>query len=176
MVAMMVDLCGVRLRNPLVLASGIWGSCAGTLVRVGRAGAGAVTAKSCSLAPRAGHPNPTVLDWGGGLINAVGLANPGAEAQVETLRQKATRIGDKAEKAGDLRTALQGVRELVRIVELLARLQGELQEAPIVNILLLPEWVQVQTVLLAALAPFPDARAAAAQALLELDGQEAHRG
>ena len=86
MVAMMVDLCGVRLRNPLVLASGIWGSCAGTLVRVGRAGAGAVTAKSCSLAPRAGHPNPTVLDWGGGLINAVGLANPGAEAQVEMLR------------------------------------------------------------------------------------------
>ena len=97
-------------------------------------------------------------------------------AQVETLRQKATRIGDKAEKAGDLRTALQGVRELVRIVELLARLQGELQEAPIVNILLLPEWVQVQTVLLAALAPFPDARAAAAAALVELDGREAHRG
>ena len=97
-------------------------------------------------------------------------------SQVEALRQKATRIGDKAEKAGDLRTALQGVRELVRIVELLARLQGELQEAPIVNILLLPEWVQVQTVLLAALAPFPDARAAAAAALVELDGREAHRG
>ncbi|HHX43407.1 MAG TPA: dihydroorotate dehydrogenase [Chloroflexi bacterium] len=83
---MMIDLCGVRLRNPLVLASGIWGSCAGTLVRVGRAGAGAVTAKSCSLEPRSGHPNPTVLDWGGGLINAVGLANPGADAQAEMLR------------------------------------------------------------------------------------------
>jgi dihydroorotate dehydrogenase (NAD+) catalytic subunit len=82
----MIDLCGVRLRNPLVLASGIWGSCAGTLVRVGRAGAGAVTAKSCSLEPRSGHPNPTVLDWGGGLINAVGLANPGADAQAEMLR------------------------------------------------------------------------------------------
>jgi len=80
------DLCGVRLRNPLVLASGIWGSCAETLVRVGREGAGAVTAKSCSLQPRAGHPNPSVLDWGGGLINAVGLANPGADAQVEMLR------------------------------------------------------------------------------------------
>jgi dihydroorotate dehydrogenase (NAD+) catalytic subunit len=84
---MTVNLCGVPLRNPLVLASGIWGSCAGTLVRVGRAGAGAVTAKSCSLEPRAGHPNPTVLDWGGGLINAIGLANPGADAQAEMLRQ-----------------------------------------------------------------------------------------
>ncbi|MHB1294808.1 MAG: dihydroorotate dehydrogenase [Anaerolineae bacterium] len=82
-----VNLCGVPLKNPLVLASGIWGSCAETLVRLGRAGAGAVTAKSCSLQPRAGHPNPTVLDWGHGLINAVGLSNPGAEAEREVLRQ-----------------------------------------------------------------------------------------
>jgi len=32
--------------------------------------------------PREGHPNPTVLDWGHGLINAVGLANPGVEEEV----------------------------------------------------------------------------------------------
>ncbi len=82
-----VDLCGIRLRNPLVLASGIWGSCAATLVRVGREGAGAVTSKSCSLLPRQGHPNPTVLDWGGGLINAVGLTNPGAAEERAILRE-----------------------------------------------------------------------------------------
>ncbi len=82
-----VALCGVTLRNPLVLASGIWGCCAETLVRVARAGAGAVTAKSCSLAPRQGYPNPTVLDWGAGLINAIGLANPGAAEEREILRQ-----------------------------------------------------------------------------------------
>lgn len=82
-----VELCGVRLRNPLILASGIWGSCAETLVRLGLRGAGAVTAKSCSLEPREGHPNPTVLDWGAGLINAIGLANPGARAQREVLRR-----------------------------------------------------------------------------------------
>lgn len=80
-----VALCGVPLRSPLVLASGIWGSCAETLIRVACAGAGAVTAKSCSLEPRAGHPNPTVLDWGAGLINAVGLSNPGAVAQGDIL-------------------------------------------------------------------------------------------
>jgi dihydroorotate dehydrogenase (NAD+) catalytic subunit len=81
-----VELCGVRLPNPLVLASGIWGSCAETLVRVAREGAGAVTAKSCSLEPRQGHPNPTVLDWGAGLINAVGLSNPGAQEERGMLR------------------------------------------------------------------------------------------
>ena len=80
-----VDLCGVALRNPLVLASGIWGSSAETLVRVGRAGAGAVTAKSCSIEPREGHPNPTVLAWEAGLINAVGLSNSGALEERDML-------------------------------------------------------------------------------------------
>jgi dihydroorotate dehydrogenase (NAD+) catalytic subunit len=46
-----------------------------------------VTAKSCSLAPRAGHPNPVALDWGGGLINAIGLTNPGAEAEARLLAE-----------------------------------------------------------------------------------------
>lgn len=81
MIDLSVELAGVRLPNPLVLASGIWGSAAGTLVRAAQAGAGAVTAKSCSLEPRAGHPNPTVLHWAHGLINAVGLSNPGALAE-----------------------------------------------------------------------------------------------
>lgn len=87
MIDVTVELCGLTLRNPLVLASGIWGSCAETLVRLAREGAGAVTSKSCSLEPRSGHPNPTVLDWGPGLINAVGLANSGAAAQRLILRQ-----------------------------------------------------------------------------------------
>jgi dihydroorotate dehydrogenase (NAD+) catalytic subunit len=78
-------LCGVRLPNPLILASGILGTEAELLARVARAGAGAVTAKSCSLLPRAGHPNPSVLAWEHGLINAVGLANPGVEVEVDEL-------------------------------------------------------------------------------------------
>lgn len=82
-----VSLCGVDLPNPLILASGILGTEAELLARVARCGAGAVTAKSCSLEPRAGHPNPTVLAWEHGLINAVGLANPGVEAEVEELRR-----------------------------------------------------------------------------------------
>jgi dihydroorotate dehydrogenase (NAD+) catalytic subunit len=82
-----VSLCGIDLPNPLVLASGILGTDADLLARVAAAGAGAVTAKSCSLEPRTGHPNPTVLAWGPGLINAVGLANPGIETEVVELRR-----------------------------------------------------------------------------------------
>lgn len=85
-----VNLAGVRLRNPYVLASGIWGCSAETLVRAAQAGAGAVTSKSCSLEPRKGHPNPSVLSWEAGLINAVGLANPGA-AEERMILQEAQR-------------------------------------------------------------------------------------
>ncbi len=81
-----VNLCGVRLRNPTVLASGILGLSEDLLIRVGEAGAGAVVTKSCGLQPRVGYPNPVVVDWGAGLINAVGLSNPGVEATVEEVR------------------------------------------------------------------------------------------
>ena len=79
-------LCGVRLPNPTVLTSGILGLSHEIMVRVARAGAGGVTTKSCSLKPRPGYPNPTILDWGPGLINAVGLSNPGVEVMVEEIR------------------------------------------------------------------------------------------
>ena len=82
-----VELCGVRLRNPLVLAAGILGTGAQLLARVAESGAGMVTTKSCGPLPREGHPNPTVLDWGHGLINAVGLANPGIEEEVKIIRR-----------------------------------------------------------------------------------------
>ena len=80
------------LPTPLVLASGIWGTTVSLLERAALSGAGAVTAKSCGPAPRAGHVNPTCLDWGHGLINAIGLANPGAEAEVERLAQARARL------------------------------------------------------------------------------------
>ena len=85
-------IAGVRLPTPLVLASGIWGTSAMLLERAARSGAGAVTAKTCTLTPRTGHRNPTAVDWGHGLINAMGLPNPGAEEEVELLRDAARRL------------------------------------------------------------------------------------
>lgn len=81
------EFLGMNLPSPLVLASGIWGTTVSLLVRAGEAGCGAVTAKSCGPGPRAGHVNPTCLDWGHGLINAIGLANPGVEAEVALLAE-----------------------------------------------------------------------------------------
>jgi len=83
---------GLTFPNPLVLASGILGTEAALMERVARCGAGGITSKSCGPLPRSGHPNPTVLHWGPGLINAVGLANPGVAAEVGILRETKTRL------------------------------------------------------------------------------------
>lgn len=81
-----VTLCGVRLPNPTVLASGVLGLSQEIFGRLARSGCGAITTKSCSLQPRTGYPNPVIVDWGYGLINAVGLANPGVEVMVQEIR------------------------------------------------------------------------------------------
>jgi dihydroorotate dehydrogenase (NAD+) catalytic subunit len=75
------------LHTPFVLASGIIGTSGTLMARAAKNGAGMVTAKSCSLHPRAGHGNPVALDWGGGLINAIGLTNPGAEHEAKLLAE-----------------------------------------------------------------------------------------
>lgn len=69
--------CGVEMKNPLRLASGILGVNAGQLIRVAKEGAGAVTMKSIGPKERNGHKNPTVIEWEHGLLNAVGLPTPG---------------------------------------------------------------------------------------------------
>ena len=87
-----VEIAGVRLANPLVLASGIWGTTPELLERAARAGAGAVTAKTCTPAPRRGHRNPTAVDWGHGLLNAMGLPNPGADEEAVLLAEARRRL------------------------------------------------------------------------------------
>jgi len=78
-------LPGMRLSNPTVLASGILGTSPDLLERAALCGAGCVTAKSCGLDARTGHPNPVAVDWAGGVINAIGLTNPGVDAEVPML-------------------------------------------------------------------------------------------
>jgi hypothetical protein len=86
--------------------------------------------------------------------------------QLERLTADARSIKGKAEAAADYRTALAGIRELVRIVELLAKLRGELDERAVVNVLVAaPEWVQLRARILLALEPFPEARRAVVEAI-----------
>ena len=97
--------------------------------------------------------------------------------EVKALRNKAFKLLLLAEDAGDLRTALAGIREARGCMELLAKLQGVLDERPqvTVNVLTTSEWLTVRGALLAALRPYTEARAAASMALLALEGGGGHR-
>jgi dihydroorotate dehydrogenase (NAD+) catalytic subunit len=81
-----VNLSGLRLDNPTMLASGILGYTAETLKTIVEGGAGAVVTKSVGLKPRKGYGNPTVVQASCGLINAMGLPNPGIEEFVNEIR------------------------------------------------------------------------------------------
>ncbi len=67
------------------LASGVLGMTAALLKRVARNGADALVTKSIGLTPRAGHSGPIVTVSHGGLLNAVGLTNPGIDAFAEEM-------------------------------------------------------------------------------------------
>lgn len=60
-----------------MLAAGILGSTAASLNWAARSGAGAVVTKSFGLNPNKGYANPTTIEVTGGVINAIGLSNPG---------------------------------------------------------------------------------------------------
>ena len=85
--------------------------------------------------------------------------------QVRALQSKTLSILLRAEGAGDLRTALSAVREARGNVELLAKLSGELDERPVVNLNVSAEWLQLRTVIVGALEPYSDARGAVLRAI-----------
>jgi len=92
-------------------------------------------------------------------------------SQVNDLQLRTLKILSIAETTGDLRVALNAINQARANVELLARLLGELNDAngTTVNVLVSPEWMRIRTVIVRALAPYPEARSAVAGRLLELE-------
>ena len=74
-----VHIAGVPVRNHLFLAAGVLGTCASSLSRMLRQGAGAVVTKSIGPEPRYGHAGPCVVVLEDGVVNAMGLPNPSKE-------------------------------------------------------------------------------------------------
>lgn len=87
-----VDLAGLRLANPTMLASGILGYSSASLESIVEGGAGAVVTKSVGLKPRKGYVNPTIVQAGCGLINAMGLPNPGIDEFAKEIREAKTAV------------------------------------------------------------------------------------
>lgn len=93
---MKVNLAGVEMKNPVMTASGTFGSGAeyGEMVDLNRLGA--VVTKGVANVPWPGNPTPRIAETYGGMINAVGLQNPGfdvfAKRDIPYLKQFDTKI------------------------------------------------------------------------------------
>ena len=79
MINMSVDIAGVTLKNPVMTASGTFGSGEEYSEFVDLSRLGAVVTKGVANVPWPGNPTPRIAETYGGMINAIGLQNPGME-------------------------------------------------------------------------------------------------
>ncbi len=93
MVDLSISFLGKKAPNPTVLASGFMGVTGLSLASAAKHGAGMVTIKSLSLEPRKGHKTPVIVGFEGGMLNAVGLSNPGVVNGVDELRVAKKKAG-----------------------------------------------------------------------------------
>jgi dihydroorotate dehydrogenase (NAD+) catalytic subunit len=70
---------GKKIKNPVILASGVLGMTRGSLEAACDNGCGGVIAKSLTTEPRKGHDGPNIVETECGLLNAMGYPNPGIE-------------------------------------------------------------------------------------------------
>lgn len=83
MVDTRVSLCGVELKNPVMPASGVYGFGAEYLDFYDPDILGAMVLKGTTERPRFGNPTPRIAECVAGMINSVGLQNPGIDALVQ---------------------------------------------------------------------------------------------
>jgi dihydroorotate dehydrogenase (NAD+) catalytic subunit len=87
LVNLTTKISSLNLRNPTILASGIMDEDAGSMKRIFDCDAGAVVTKSIGLKPREGYPNPTFVELEYGILNAMGLPNPGIDKYCEEIKE-----------------------------------------------------------------------------------------
>lgn len=96
MISTKVNLAGVELKNPVMTASGTFGSGAEYSEFVDLNRLGAVVTKGVANVPWPGNPTPRIAEVYGGMLNAIGLQNPGidvfAERDIPFLKQYDTKI------------------------------------------------------------------------------------
>lgn len=112
-----VTFCGIEFPNPLVLASGYLGVTGASLANCVKNGVGGVTSKTLFLEERKGHPNPTVLTFPGGMINAVGLSGEGIKNARHEFEQY-KRLAPENPIIGSI--GGKNVKELVKCAEIMA--------------------------------------------------------
>ena len=74
-----IEVFGAHFQNPVMLAAGTCGFGRELTGVIDLESLGGLVTKSVTMAPRAGNPAPRVAEFGAGMVNSIGLANPGVE-------------------------------------------------------------------------------------------------
>jgi len=121
---MSVEIAGIRLRNPVMTASGTFGYGKEFADYMDLEKIGAIITKGLSLRPKAGNPTPRIVETPGGMLNAIGLQNVGIEAFIAEkapfLRTVNTPVianlyGNTLEEYGELARRLDKVPEVAAV-------------------------------------------------------------
>lgn len=124
------SVAGIGFANPVVLAAGTAGYGRELADVTDLAALGGIVTKAVSVTPRAGAPAPRVAEFAGGMINAIGLANPGLDAVrdehlpwlLDHLRGAPTRVlvnvvGSSVDEFATVVAGLDGVSRAGRAVD-----------------------------------------------------------
>ncbi len=119
-----VEMAGLRLKNPVMPASGTFGYGEEYAPYLDLEGLGAIITKGLSLEPKAGNPTPRIAETDGGMLNAIGLQNVGLESFVRDklpfLRRLSTPVivnffGNSLEEYGEMARRLADVEGLAAV-------------------------------------------------------------
>lgn len=119
-----VDIAGIKLRNPVMTASGTFGYGAEFAPYMDLEKIGAIVTKGLSMKPKAGNPTPRIVETPGGMLNAIGLQNVGIDAfiseKVPFLRTISTPVivnlyGNTLEEYGELAARIDTIPEVAGI-------------------------------------------------------------
>ncbi len=121
---MSVEIAGIKLRNPVMTASGTFGYGREFADYLDLERIGAMITKGLSLRPKAGNPTPRIVETPGGMLNAIGLQNVGIDAFIEEklpfLRTVDTPVivnlyGNSLEEYGELAERIDAIPEVAGI-------------------------------------------------------------
>ena len=121
---MSVEIAGIKMRNPVMTASGTFGYGQEFAGYMDLESIGAMITKGLSLKPKAGNNTPRIVETPGGMLNAIGLQNVGIDAfisaKVPFFRKVNTPVivnlyGNSLEEYGELAARIDGINEVAGI-------------------------------------------------------------
>lgn len=120
-VNMAVDLGGIKMKNPINTASGTYGFGWQFEGFYDVSRLGAITTKGCAVEPWPGNPAPRMAEVTSGMMNSVGLQNPGVRGLVDSYGEYLQQLSDKGTQV-ICQVAGHSVDEYVRAVDLFEEL------------------------------------------------------